>query len=93
MQVFRYQKLTAEGVELPHRLPGQLTLASVIRVKGDHRAGPVPVKIEYTFHFQYQEPLPVYEGMEVNSKTRSFESEEERDMFVANHFEFANQSA
>ena len=89
MQVFRDHERTADAVELPQRLPGELALATVVLIKGDHRAGPVPVEIDYTFHFRYDEPLPVYEGSEVNATTRSFGSAEERDMYVANHFELA----
>ena len=89
MQVFRDHERTTEAVEIPQRLPGELAFATIIRVKGDHRTGPVPVEIEHTFHFRYDEPLPVYEGSEVNSTTRSFDSAEERDMYVSNHFELA----
>lgn len=56
MQVFQDRCAAFTAFELPERRFGDLVVFTEIRVKGDHRARPVPVTIEHCFRFRYREP-------------------------------------
>ena len=91
MQVFRDHQANFAAVELPKRRPGDLVVFTEVRVKGDHRAGPVPVQIEYSFHFRYCDSWSDSNGNEIISTSRAFDSPSERNMYVSNHFEIEGE--
>lgn len=89
MQVFHDDKRFAEAIEIQERRAGLLSTYTTARVRGDHRAGPVPVQIEYWFRFKYDEPWSDPESglIDVSSTVRHFDTASARDMFVARRFE------
>jgi len=87
MLVFHDHRASFAAFELSDRRLGDLTVFTEIRVKGNHRAGPVPVQIKHSFRFSYQDSWTDPEGNEITGISRAFDSPHERNMYITNHFE------
>ena len=77
------------AIELSTQRHGSLCSYVEVRVRGNYKKGPVPVSVKYTFHFQYEGEWIDESGNTVTAVSGSFETPEERDSYVTNHFSAA----
>jgi hypothetical protein len=83
---FRVQVVRLLAVERRSGRSGVLTTFVDVRIRGNYRAGPVPVSVQYRAFFDYEEEWTDEWGNEIVATGKDFDTARERDAYVANFF-------
>ena len=91
MKTFHCDVSVQPAIDKKSAQEGTLKLATMIEVKGDHRAGPVPVEVRFIIYFTpdrkyWEKSAEDPEERYAVSYEKSFESFEERASFQATFY-------
>jgi len=86
MLSLRDQVIEFAAVERATGRAGDLVTCVVAHIRGDYRAGPVPVTVRYHSYFRYESEWPDERGNLIQAAQRDFDSPGERDAYNSTHF-------